>query len=117
MKVTSIVILLFLICGLLQAAPFNESCSDASLDISLEALTLAYLPGESVWYSTLTPGFKAHYIYNLRDKNNHLHKFNSSIKYFESNTFKLNSAELEKGAMRLLLLDFNLGYLTHIPVI
>ena len=118
MKVSIIGVLLFFVYSLLlQAAQPNDSHSDVSLDISLKALTLAYFPSESVWYSTLMPGFKAHYTYNLQDKNNHLHKFSGSIKYFESNTFKLNSAELEKGAMRLLLLDFNLGYLTHIPVI
>ena len=61
MKVSIIGVLLFFVYSLLlQAAQPNDSHSDVSLDISLKALTLAYLPAESVWYSTLMPGFKAH---------------------------------------------------------
>jgi hypothetical protein len=116
MKKNSFLIIFLFISLFLEAAPFSKNRHIFSADISVDFFTRASILADSVWYSTIMPAYRFGYSFNWLRKENQLHRFIFKIRYFGSNRFKLNSFELEKGEMRIVLLDINLEYLRYLSI-
>ncbi len=98
------------------ALPVSTSSTLLNMEVSADFLTIGEVSTSSLWYETVMPGYKINYTYNYLNRKNQLHQFGLGIKYFESNTFKLNSADLDPGDLRYLSVNLNGDYKRYLPI-
>ncbi|MBN2533990.1 MAG: hypothetical protein JXB88_13965 [Spirochaetales bacterium] len=115
MKLIIIIALGLCLCSICGAQPFHADFHMVTGAVSLDFFTIEGILSNSLWYSTIMPSYQMGYQYNFITGKNNYHKLQVSIRYFESNTFTLNSAILDPGAMRILKAEINADYMRYLP--
>ncbi len=85
-------------------------------DVSVDFFTVAELTNSSLWYRTVMPGYSLSCRYDSFAGGNNLHRFDFRLKYFESNSFRVNTAELEPGTMRSFIFTAFGDYTRYLPI-
>ncbi len=114
-KFTVCLFFLLLACNLFSL-PVSKNGLLFNADVSVDFFTIAELTNSSLWYRTVMPGYSLSCRYDSFAGGNNLHRFDFRLKYFESNSFRVNTAELEPGTMRSFIFSAFGDYTRYLPI-